>query len=369
MAYTGEWRGGFADRLFLTAGIRHDDNDNFQDFTTWRTAASLVLREIDMRPHASVGTAVKLPTMFEQFGTGPFFVPNPGLTPEESFGWDAGVEFTFYKGMVMFDVTYFRANLTDKINGICPGPGPGNFTAINLPGESTREGVEVSARFKLDPQPDARRRLHLYRCPRRPPAMREFRRPPHSARADIAYAFDGGRGTATLAAIYNGRMEDTRLPRCRSSSRRSAWRSSAYWLVNATASYKLQPGVEVFGRVENLLDQHYQEVFGFESAPIAAYAGVKLTFGGPDGIGGTGFDEIVRGGRRRARQRTADACDGRHCSGGCCCSASIAAALRAPAVPPPKSREAWPSRAASSRSTCARTSSWSSWWSAAASPP
>jgi vitamin B12 transporter len=62
----------------------------------------------------------------------------------------------------------------------------------------------------------------------------------------------------------------------------------SYWLINATASYKLQPGVEIFGRVENLLDQHYQEVFGFESAPIAAYAGVKLTFGGTDGIGGTG---------------------------------------------------------------------------------
>ena len=38
IAYTGEWRGGFADRLFLTAGVRRDDNDNFQDFTTWRTA-------------------------------------------------------------------------------------------------------------------------------------------------------------------------------------------------------------------------------------------------------------------------------------------------------------------------------------------
>ena len=71
MAYTGEWRGDFADRLFLTAGIRRDDNDNFQDFTTWRAAASLVLKELYMRPHASVGTAVKLPTMYEQFGTSP----------------------------------------------------------------------------------------------------------------------------------------------------------------------------------------------------------------------------------------------------------------------------------------------------------
>ena len=89
VAYTGEWRGGFANRLFLTAGIRRDDNDKFQDFTTWRIAASLVVSELGMRPHASVGTAVKLPSMFEQFGTSPFFVPNPSLTPEQSFGWDA----------------------------------------------------------------------------------------------------------------------------------------------------------------------------------------------------------------------------------------------------------------------------------------
>ncbi len=286
MAYTGEWRGGFADRLFLTAGIRRDDNDNFQDFTTWRTAASLVLRELNLRPHASVGTAVKLPTMYEQFGTDQFFVPNPNLTPEKSFGWDAGMELTFDRGRGLFDVTYFRANLTDKINGFFFDPVIGNFTAINLPGESTREGVEISARYKVTPNVTLGG-AYTYLDARDPNGVREARRPPHSARGDVAYVFDGGRGTATLAAIYNGHMEDTafQLPFFFPSQRVGL---DPYWLINATASYKLQPGVEIFGRVENLLDQHYQEVFGFESAPIAAYAGVKLTFGGTDGIGGTG---------------------------------------------------------------------------------
>ena len=61
-----------------------------------------------------------------------------------------------------------------------------------------------------------------------------------------------------------------------------------YWVINAAVSYKLQQGVEVFGRVENLFDERYQEVFGFEAAPVTAFAGVKLTFGGPDGVEATG---------------------------------------------------------------------------------
>ena len=57
--------------------------------------------------------------------------------------------------------------------------------------------------------------------------------------------------------------------------------------MNAAASYKLQPGVELFARVENLLDASYQEVLGYQAAPITAFAGVKLTFGGNEGIGGS----------------------------------------------------------------------------------
>jgi vitamin B12 transporter len=284
MSYTGEWNGGVLDRLFLTAGIRRDDNDNFQDFTTWRASASLVLREIGTRPHASVATAVKLPTMFEQFGINQFFRPNPSLTPERSFGWDAGLEFTLNKGRLVFDVTYFRANLMDKINGFFFDPAIGKFTAINLPGESTREGVEISARYKVASNLTLAA-AYTYTDARDPNGRRELRRPPHSVRADIAYGFADGRGTATLGTTYNGRMDDNafELPFFFPTHRVVL---DAYWVVNAAASYKLQPGVELFGRVENLFDARYQEAYGFEAAPITAFAGLKLTFGGQDGIGG-----------------------------------------------------------------------------------
>jgi vitamin B12 transporter len=284
VAFAGEWQGALADRLFLTAGIRHDDNDNFRDFTTWRSAVSLVLREWNLRPHASIGTAVKLPTMFEQFGSDQFFKPNPALSPETSFGWDTGVEVTFLNGKGTLDVTYFRANLEDKIKGFV-SIGGGKFTAENLPGESTREGVEVAARYKLTDGLTLGA-AYTYLDARDPKGVREVRRPPHSARADLGYSFAGGRGSANLAVIYNGEMHDTAfvLPFFSPQPRVVL---DEYWLVNAAMSYKLQPGVELFGRVENLFDARYEEVFGFQAAPIMAFAGIKLTFGGPDGVGGT----------------------------------------------------------------------------------
>jgi vitamin B12 transporter len=285
LSYAGEWRGGFADRLYLTAGIRHDDNEQFRETTTWRLAASLPLSELGIRPHASVGTAVKLPTMFEQFGTDQFFSPNQDLKPEQSFGWDAGIEFILPGGRTTLDVTYFHADLTDKIDGIVAIPTqPGRITADNLDGTSIRDGVEIAARVKLASNLTWGA-AYTFTNARDPDGEKEVRRPPHSARTDLGYTFADGRGSASLGVIYNGQMEDIAFLIPTFAQRHVGL--DPYWIVNAAASYQLQPGVELFARVENLLDQKYQETFGFDAAPIAAFAGVKLTLGGPHGLGGS----------------------------------------------------------------------------------
>jgi vitamin B12 transporter len=286
VSYAAEWRGEFANRVFLTAGVRHDDNDTFEDFTTWRAALSYKEPGSAWRQHASVGTAVKVPTMFEQFGSIPlFFTPNPDLAPEVSRGWDAGIEYTFARGRALLDVTYFYAELENKIDGFAPGP-MGTFTAVNLPGTSTRQGIEIAGRFKLLANVGLGL-SYTYLDARDPDGSREQRRPPHMARADIDYSFAGGRGTVRLSTVYNGEIID-RAPYEIGTFINRAQTVGDYWVVNAAASYKLQPGVELFARVENLFDQRYQEVYGYQAAPMTAFAGLKLTFGGKDGLGGGG---------------------------------------------------------------------------------
>ena len=91
VATVGEYRGEFFDSLSVTGAVRHDDNDKFRDFTTWRATASLMLKSVGLRPHASIGTGVALPGMFEQFGSVlPKFVGNPDLQPEEFSGMGCG---------------------------------------------------------------------------------------------------------------------------------------------------------------------------------------------------------------------------------------------------------------------------------------
>jgi vitamin B12 transporter len=285
----GEYRGEFFKRLYVTGNARHDDNDMFQDFTTWRAAASLNLPELKIRPHASVGTGVALPGMFEQFGFflgSPPFKGNPNLKPEGSVGWDAGIELALIKDSAFLDVTYFHADLTNEIIGF-------GTSITNLDGKSERSGIEVALRAQLTPSLRFgvsytylnATGADLNLDPTGTILFPEVRRPRHAGRVDLTYVFADGRGSMNLAAIYNGRMQDNAgfvAPDFTFTTSRVTL--DDYWLVDLAASYKLQKGVELFGRVENALDAQYQEVFGFNTPGIAAFAGVRFTFGGPEGL-------------------------------------------------------------------------------------
>lgn len=284
VAYAAEWRGTFADRLTVIAGARREDNDTFRDYNTWRGSISYQWKETGLRPHASIGTGVKLPGLYDQFGSSSTaYKANPNLRPETSFGYDAGVEWTTWGGRALFDVTYFSQNLKDKITGF-GGFDLSDFKSFttNTAGESTRTGVELSSRFLLAPAISLGL-AYTYTDARQPDDSPELRRAPHGGRADVRYAFDQGRGNVSVVVSYNGDSLDKGFgpPPTYATGIVSM---PHYWLAAVSASYKVAPNVELYGRIENALDQKYQEIYGYQTARIAAYAGVKITF--DDIVGG-----------------------------------------------------------------------------------
>lgn len=265
--YVGEYRLGLWDRLFLSGGLRWDDNELFEDETTFRTTAAYLHEETGTRLHGSYGTGVKNPTLFELFGFGPNFVPNPDLTPEKSKGWDIGVEQVFFDERLTLDVTYFNNRITDLIQGA------GN-TAVNLSGTSKIDGVEVSALAQITDDLSFRGQ-YTYTNGQDANGIELVRRARHLASANLAYQFLDGRAKLDLGVDYNGKQRDFQFSNFFGT--RTNVTLDDFVLVNVAGSYEVFDGIEVYGRVENLFDEDYEEVLGFDNPGIGAFVGIRAT--------------------------------------------------------------------------------------------
>jgi vitamin B12 transporter len=51
-----------------------------------------------------------------------------------------------------------------------------------------------------------------------------------------------------------------------------------YSFVNFAAEYEINSHFTIFGRIDNLTNEHYSEVFGFPALGRAVYGGVRLSF-------------------------------------------------------------------------------------------
>ncbi len=276
-AVVGEYRLQAFERLFLSGSVRHDRFDAFEDATTYRATGAFDLPETGSRLHASYGTGIKAPTFFDLFGFDPgSFVGNPGLKPERSQGWDIGLEQSFLDGRVVADVTYFQADLEDEIT---TGFAGGATTPVNLDGTSERSGIETSLRVTpLDGLTLAA--SYTYLDAREPNGDFEIRRPQHTASFNANWRFLRDRANLNLGIDYNGETEDLEFA---SATPRTRVTLDDFTLVSLAGRYEVEEGIELFGRVENALDQDYEQVFGFSTPGRAVYLGARLRFG-PDGL-------------------------------------------------------------------------------------
>lgn len=268
----GEWRGDLDETLFLTLGVRHDLNSTFADVTTWRAAAAYWIAP-GTQIHTSYGTGSSDPTFFDRFGFFPDqFQGNPDLTPEKARGWDIGVRQDFLDDRLVVDVTWFSSNLRDEIISIFDFS---TFltTVDNQIGKSKRRGVEVTARYILD-QSLFLDFAYTWLDADDPDGIREVRRARHQASASGTVRFLESKGEVTLAVNYNGKQDDLDF----ATFPASRVVLGDYTLVTLSARYYLMDGLEVFGRIENLLDQNYQSVLGFNTPGIGAYAGLRVRF-------------------------------------------------------------------------------------------
>ncbi len=282
--YAVEYRIALWDRLFLSGAVRRDDNNDFANSTTGRGTAAYVHEASATKVHFSYGTGVKNPTFTERFGFTPdTFIGNPGLTPEQSEGWEAGIWQALFDERVIVTAAYFNEELKNEINGFFFDfsiPPFGGFTATNIDGRSKRTGFELGFTAKLVAGLNvtaAYTNLDATQLNALGHQARELRRPEHVANFSLNYLFLDQRANLNVNIDYTSDLLDSDF----STFPATPVTLDSFTLVDVAGRYQIDKRFTVYARVENLFDENYQEVFGFATSGIAAFAGINVTLDTP----------------------------------------------------------------------------------------
>jgi vitamin B12 transporter len=279
MGYAAEYVGSAYDGFTWTANARLDDYSDFDNAFTWQVAASQHIHS-NWKLRGSVGTGSKAPTFTERYGFYPdYFMGNPGLEPEQSKGWELGVETGFDNGNYRLGVTYFDQKLENEIDSFVFDPNTFLFTAVNKDESSKRKGVEVifDGQLAKDFSFNA---SYTYLNATESDALgntfEEVRRPRNTASLNLRYFFAGNRGNLNLNVNYNGSQLDNFYPPPFFGLEQVTLDS--YTLVDLAAAWKLNDSLELVGRLTNIFDADYEEIYGFARPGRAIYGGLRGRF-------------------------------------------------------------------------------------------
>jgi vitamin B12 transporter len=277
--YAAEYVGKPTDTFTWTLNGRQDDYSDFDDVFTWQLAASQHIGE-KLRLRASTGTGSKAPTFIERFGFYPdFFVGNPGLKPETSKGWELGFEFELAAQALTLGAAWFDQELEDEIDGFVFDPDTFLFTANNKSGKSKRSGLELTGFGKVTDSLTLNASytyLDATETNSQGTHVREARRPRHMASLNANYAFAEQRGNLNLNVNYNGSQLDNFFPPPFFSPEQVELDS--FTVVDLAGSWKLNDRLELTARMNNLLDEDYEEILGFTRPGRSVFAGLRGRF-------------------------------------------------------------------------------------------
>ena len=263
-----EYRVDPVDKLTLAIGARHDDNSAFDDAETWKFEGIYRLDE-STRFRGAAGTAIKNPTFGELYGIYSGFLSNSDLTPEQSQSWEIGVDKELLDDRLELKATYFNARLENEIATKfqciqnCDNADVWVSTPENINGISKQQGLElssswlVSESFVLDAS-------YTYTDSTQE-GVDEIRRARNLGSLNLLWRAED-KLTINVNAQHNGKQTDI-----------GGVTLDAFTLVNLNANLNATDKLDIYLRLDNLFDEDYQEVFGYQTLGFGASFGLRYS--------------------------------------------------------------------------------------------
>ena len=238
--------------LTINGGVRHDSSPEFSDETTFTVSAVAVAPQTETLFRGSFAEGFRAPTAGE-------FSFNPNLFAEFSRGWDIGVEQPLLGGRAILSATFFDQEIVDLIAFDLAA-----FTFVNIQ-EFTSKGVEVALDTKLSDTISVNTAYTYTDALNLSTNIAAGNQPDHRVSIEVA-AKPTEKLTLSVGISYNGEEED------------GAQILDDYVLVNLRGAYAISDNLSLYARLENLTDTEYQDNFGFGTAPISVFGGIRAGF-------------------------------------------------------------------------------------------
>jgi vitamin B12 transporter len=277
-------------RLSVIAGGRFVHNSAYGNTGVPRVALTLLAaRGGDIfsgtRLRFSYATGFMEPALYQVFGEAGFgYAPNPGLLPERTRAFEAGVEQKLLSGRWALKATYFNNLFHDQIEAI-PNP-TGEYQFFNLE-QSFAHGAEFEVQGRIVSKLSlttaytytSSEILENPNCT--PPSQFCFPynpgdplilRPKHSATTLLTYL--GTKWGASLGGSFVGRRADSDFDGLEIDH------AAGYGRVDLGGWYAINSHITAYANVQNALNDHYNEVLGYPALTANFRAGFRFRFGG-----------------------------------------------------------------------------------------
>ncbi len=273
-------------RLFLSNGVRVEDNSSFGQTVIPRSSAAYLLRQASgtlgtTKLKFNFGLGIKEPSFLESFSPDPSFLGNSNLRPERVRGIDFGIEQRIWNDRAKIEVNWFDNRFRDLIEYEVVSYSPFLGTYFNLNGTKANgaevivetapvHGLALTAAYTY-----LNGSITASSTPTDPiygVGKGLLRRPRHSG--SIGVTWNWHRLNVTSTTAYIGRRVDSDfaglVPPLTSDSPYTNW--------NVAWSYRINPRISYVGTIENLLNRSYMEALGYPALPISYRTGARFRF-------------------------------------------------------------------------------------------
>lgn len=340
-SYTLQVAGSLAKRLYYTLGSGIEKNAIFGVAATPRASVAYYLLRPDSsrafrgtKLRANFGTGIKEPNIFDsgnslfsllqQLSNGAQLISEFHIAPigaERSRTYDGGVEQSFFDGRAKLGITYFHNEFSNLIEfvptqglidlGVAPAIANALQFGATANSQSYRaQGAETELEYRLARSLVARGGYtyldavveRSFSSDALGPSFntasnfstipigvfsprigtRPFRRAPHTGY--IAVSYRHSRWIASLTGTFVGKRDDSDFLYDKDGGTSLLLPNrnldAAYQKLDLGASCQINHALSVYADLQNVLNRHHDEAFGYPALPFTFRSGIRITLGG-----------------------------------------------------------------------------------------